>query len=109
MRRLAELNEMIATGVKLDKIIIRHCDTHECCMTDNKSKVIDEILQAVTGLDPKVIDRLSKATNKLIGKVNRVTSSHRHGLKVRDKDLTDLSNYQIDIEDILRDLGLYGI
>lgn len=38
---------------------------------------------------------------RLLGKVNRVTSSHRHGLGVRKKDLTTLSNYQIDFEQML--------
>lgn len=43
--------------------------------------------------------------NRLLGKINRVTSSHRHqGCKVRDKDLTSLSNYQIDFEKIISDI-----
>ena len=37
----------------------------------------------------------------LLNKVNRVTSSHRHGLKVRDKDLTELSNRQVEYEEAL--------
>ena len=43
---------------------------------------------------------LEKAIGSLLCKVNRITCNHRHGQPVRDKDLTVLSNYQIDFEKI---------
>ena len=42
----------------------------------------------------------------LMGKVNRVTSQHRHGLKVSDSALTRLSNKQIELEELMEELGL---
>ena len=41
-----------------------------------------------------------------MGKVNRVTSQHRHGIKVSDRTLTRLSNKQIDLENLMEELGL---
>ena len=42
---------------------------------------------------------------KLLGRINRVTSSHRHqGCEIRKKDLDALSNYQIDFEQMLEKL-----
>ena len=41
-----------------------------------------------------------------MGKVNRVTSQHRHGLKVSDIALTKLSNKQIELEELMDDLGI---
>jgi hypothetical protein len=44
---------------------------------------------------------LMMGIQKLLGKINRVTSSHRHGVPINPYDLTDLSNYQIDFENLL--------
>ena len=44
---------------------------------------------------------LMMGIQKLLGKINRVTSNHRHGTPINPYDLTDLSNYQIDFEHIL--------
>ncbi len=46
---------------------------------------------------------LMTGIQRLLGKVNRVTSNHRHGVPINPHDLTDLSNYQIDFEKILED------
>ncbi len=40
-----------------------------------------------------------KEHQRLINKVNKVTSSHRHGFIVPNSDLTDLSNRQIEVEE----------
>ena len=39
---------------------------------------------------------------RLINKVNRVTSAHRHGQSVSSKDLDALSNRQIDVEAVIQ-------
>jgi len=44
------------------------------------------------------IESKLKKIDKLLNKVNRVTSCHRHGRKVSEKDLTALSNAQLDYE-----------
>lgn len=46
---------------------------------------------------------LMMGIQRLLGKVNRITSNYRHGVPVRPYDLNDLSNYQIDFEKILED------
>jgi len=42
--------------------------------------------------------RLKKITQRLLNKVNKVTSAYRHGFEVSDKNMTSLCNYQIDFE-----------
>ena len=49
---------------------------------------------------------LRRAIDSLLGKVNKVTSSHRHGLLVPKSDLTSLANKQLDTEETFRKVGL---
>lgn len=42
----------------------------------------------------------------LLNKVNRVTSKHRHGLKIPKSDLDSLSNAQIDFENSNRKINV---
>lgn len=36
---------------ELEKIIKDHCDTHDCCLMDDKTKMVDEILSLITDSD----------------------------------------------------------
>ena len=47
--------------------------------------------------DEKQID-VRKLLDRLLVKVNGVTAYHRHGNKIPQKRLNDLSNFQLDIE-----------
>ncbi len=49
---------------------------------------------------------LKKALRSILNKVNRVTAEHRHGFKVRTKFLDDLSNRQIDVENMVENIDL---
>lgn len=37
-------NKRVNKAKQIDNIIIRHCDSHSCCMDDNKSDIVNEIL-----------------------------------------------------------------
>ena len=65
-------------------------------MKGNKSKLND-------GLEEHVLEQ---QITRLLNKVNAVTCPYRHGQKVTDRALTELSNRQIDVEKALRDMGL---
>ena len=45
---------------------------------------------------------LRHSIDSLLCKVNKVTSSHRHGLSVPKSDLTALSNQQLETEEVFR-------
>ena len=44
------------------------------------------------------VENKLKSIEKLLNKVNRVTSCHRHSRKVTEKDLTALANAQVEYE-----------
>jgi len=48
-------------------------------------------------------DVYERAIRKLLNKVNRVTSAHRHGHKIQQRDLDALSNRQVEIETMIKD------
>lgn len=51
------------------------------------------------GVDTEREQQIHGWIKKLLNKVNKVTSSHRHGLEVPKQDLTDLANRQIEFEE----------
>lgn len=52
-------------------------------------------------MDPSDIN-LERMIVSLLCKVNKVTSYFRHGQKIPEKSLIDLSNYQIEFEKIFK-------
>ena len=49
---------------------------------------------------------IKEQLDKLLNKVNAVTCPYRHGQKVTDRVLTELSNRQLEVEKALRDMGI---
>jgi len=45
------------------------------------------------------VPNYKKLLKSLLNKVNRVTSSHRHGVKIDEYDLDDLCKRQIEVEE----------
>lgn len=45
-----------------------------------------------------------KELQLFMARVNKVTSNYRHGIKIRESSLTTLSNHQIDIENMLKEI-----
>lgn len=39
----------------------------------------------------------SSELRRLLNKINKITSCHRHGTEISDRDLTELSNYQVSL------------
>ena len=52
-------------------------------------------------------ERIKEQLDRLLSVVNAVTCPHRHGNKIRPRDLTRLCNRQIEVEEALREMG-YG-
>lgn len=52
-----------------------------------------------------VVHALKEQLDRLLSVVNAVTCPHRHGQPIRPKDLTRLTNRQIEVEEALRDMG----
>ena len=46
MNELREGNKRVETGKTIDDLIIKHCHTHACCMQDNKSELVLDIIEA---------------------------------------------------------------
>lgn len=51
-----------------------------------------------------IVREMAQHYRKLLWRVNKVTSAHRHGVEMSDRALTELSNYQLDCESILSKL-----
>lgn len=39
-----DLNKRVKQGTTIDELVIIHCKTHQCCMDDNKSELVNAIL-----------------------------------------------------------------
>jgi hypothetical protein len=49
---------------------------------------------------------MKEQLDHLLNKINRVTAYHRHGQKVSKKDLDDLSNAQIEFEEVYKQVSV---
>ena len=52
--------------------------------------------------DTEKLRKLMVESHRMLNKINRVTSRHRHGLEQIPGDLTQLSNRQLEFEETLR-------
>lgn len=43
---LKDENKKVEIGKTIDDLIIQHCRIHDCCMQDNKSKLVLDIIEA---------------------------------------------------------------
>ena len=50
-------------------------------------------------------DRIKEQLDRLLSVVNAVTCPYRHGQPIRPRDLTRLTNRQIEVEEALREMG----
>lgn len=39
-----KINDRIDLGTEIDNLIVAHCNSHQCCMQDNKSEIVNDIL-----------------------------------------------------------------
>jgi hypothetical protein len=91
-----------------DEMEDNHCGTYneiedcEFCIIKAQKEPVADVLCNV-GLDAHAI---KAQLDSLLNKVNAVTCPYRHGQKVTDRVLTELSNRQLDVEEALREMGI---
>jgi hypothetical protein len=39
-----KINDRVDLGNEIDSLIVAHCNSHQCCMEDNKSDIVNDIL-----------------------------------------------------------------
>ena len=39
-----KINDRVDLGNEIDSLIVAHCNSHQCCMEDNKSEIVNDIL-----------------------------------------------------------------
>ena len=84
-----------------NKILKKVAEVHEIPESLLRQESEQDIERAV--IHPP---ELRSAIDSLLCKVNRVTSSHRHGLSVTEADLTALCDKQLETEEAFRKAGL---
>lgn len=102
----------MSNETKLEELLTNLTNAaYECGMYDDGDPHTDHIagykeVLSVLRKSRSELTEFLDASNKekaqliqsLLNKVNRVTAAHRHGIPVREEDLTTLSNRQIDVE-----------
>lgn len=78
----------------------------ECISKEGRADLCVSVLKDFSdeSLSDGVLWEMVEHYKKLLWRVNKVTSAHRHGAEVTDRALTELSNYQLECESILAKL-----
>ena len=75
------------------------------CSTYTSLKTKKEPVATVLFSEGLEGQELRKQLQRLLNKVNAVTCPYRHGQKVTDRVLTELSNRQLEVEEALREMA----
>lgn len=98
---LKKLNRRVNLFSSVDEVISKHCQTHQCCDTNNKSDVVARVLDAVGELD--VVKELLKHVEEMEAVYDKEASMSDKEVEPKDREYYIAhSNAYSDVADRLR-------